>query len=269
MIEPNAQTNHPNSRSTAASRPWTKSRVLGVADPAMDKVLTKARGALVRELLKCISAIERSPRSERPRGRSRTAGEKSKPARLLTSNDHRDGRRVAVNALIGIPQRAAAAGNPPAPAQGHRWDALRVAAIGGEVAILAATATVAGASSPISATFASPPDYRRSDRIGANQAPLSHAGWKREARLFRRHERHRAGVVHHPRHSRNPGLGSGRPVGGEIGQKRQSRKPTLPRFAPHSTPPRPTQPDATRNASNSPPRSQPRKSTPKRSDAKP
>jgi hypothetical protein len=36
-----------------------ESRVRGVDDPAMDRVLAKARAALIRELLKCISAIER------------------------------------------------------------------------------------------------------------------------------------------------------------------------------------------------------------------
>ena len=38
-----------------------ESRVRGVDDPAMDRVLAKARAALIRELLRCISAIERLP----------------------------------------------------------------------------------------------------------------------------------------------------------------------------------------------------------------
>lgn len=41
-----------------------ESRVRGVADPAMDRVLAKARGALVRELLKCVAAIERLPEAK-------------------------------------------------------------------------------------------------------------------------------------------------------------------------------------------------------------
>ena len=40
------------------------SRVRGVDDPAMDRVLAKARAALIRELLKCVSAIERLPESK-------------------------------------------------------------------------------------------------------------------------------------------------------------------------------------------------------------
>ena len=41
-----------------------ESRVRGVDDPALDRVLAKARGALVRELLRCISAIERLPEAK-------------------------------------------------------------------------------------------------------------------------------------------------------------------------------------------------------------
>ena len=37
------------------------SRVRDVDDPALDRVLAKARGALVRELLRCVAAIERLP----------------------------------------------------------------------------------------------------------------------------------------------------------------------------------------------------------------
>lgn len=38
-----------------------ESRVRGVDDPAMDRVLAKARAALIRELLRCVAAIERLP----------------------------------------------------------------------------------------------------------------------------------------------------------------------------------------------------------------
>jgi hypothetical protein len=38
-----------------------ESRVRGVADPAMDRVLVRTRDAMIRELHKCIAAIERLP----------------------------------------------------------------------------------------------------------------------------------------------------------------------------------------------------------------
>ena len=38
-----------------------ESRLRGVDDPAMDRVLTKTRAGLVRELLRCVAAIERLP----------------------------------------------------------------------------------------------------------------------------------------------------------------------------------------------------------------
>jgi hypothetical protein len=38
-----------------------ESRVLGVADPAMDRVLRRTRDAMIREALRCIAAIERLP----------------------------------------------------------------------------------------------------------------------------------------------------------------------------------------------------------------
>ena len=38
-----------------------ESRVRGVADPAMDRVLQRTRDAMIRELHKCIAAIERLP----------------------------------------------------------------------------------------------------------------------------------------------------------------------------------------------------------------
>ena len=41
-----------------------ESRVRGVDDPAMDRVLAKARAALVRELLRCVAAIERLPEAK-------------------------------------------------------------------------------------------------------------------------------------------------------------------------------------------------------------
>jgi hypothetical protein len=41
-----------------------ESRVRGVEDPALDKALSKARLALIRELLKCIAAIERLPEAK-------------------------------------------------------------------------------------------------------------------------------------------------------------------------------------------------------------
>ena len=43
-----------------------ESRVRGVADAALDKVLSKTRLALIRELLRCISAIERLPEARDP-----------------------------------------------------------------------------------------------------------------------------------------------------------------------------------------------------------
>lgn len=38
-----------------------ESRVRGVADPAMDRVLARTKAALIRDLHRCIAAIERLP----------------------------------------------------------------------------------------------------------------------------------------------------------------------------------------------------------------
>ena len=38
-----------------------ESRVRGVADPAMDRALARTKAALIRELHRCIAAIERLP----------------------------------------------------------------------------------------------------------------------------------------------------------------------------------------------------------------
>ena len=72
-----------------------ESRVRGVDDPAMDRVLAKARAALIRELLKCISAIERLPEA---RGRELAAEQTVKRRGQI------DFLRATITEMGGAPQ---------------------------------------------------------------------------------------------------------------------------------------------------------------------